>query len=199
VSELLTYISLGFHHIRDFAAADHILFLLALAAVYRVSHWRPALGVITAFTVGHSLTLGLAVTGLLRFPTGLIELLIPVTIVLTCIENLRGLRRADREERAPVRAGLALIFGLVHGAGFANYLNAMFMDRIALPLFGFNLGIEAGQLLILVVAAGVFAVADYALAEIRRAGFQPFRLRVAAVSLVIAILASRMVFERVTW
>src|SRR6185503_6747070 len=88
MSELLTFMQLGFRHITDLEAMDHILFLVALAAIYRPRDWRSALWVVTAFTVGHSITLALAVTGAMRFPTPLIEFLIPVTIVATCIENI---------------------------------------------------------------------------------------------------------------
>ena len=199
MSELLTYGVVGFHHIADLNAADHILFLLALAAAYRLSQWRPALWVITAFTVGHSLTLGLAVTGVLSLPTALIEFLIPITIVITCLENLRSLGRPDDGRRIPLRAGLALVFGLVHGAGFANYLKAMFVDRVAVPLLGFNLGIEAGQGLILVLAGIGFALADGTMGLLSSMRIQPFRARVIGVSAVVAILAGRMVAERSLW
>ena len=199
MSELLTFVSLGFHHIADLAAADHILFLLALAAVYRLSDWRSALWVITAFTVGHSLTLGLAVTGLLSLPTRLIELLIPVTIVITCLENLGDAGRGRQQSGIPFRAALALVFGLVHGAGFANYLREMFVDRIAVPLLGFNLGIEGGQLIILAVAGVLLTGFDRLLGLTRNRTISPLRIRISAVSLVIAVLASRMVVERSGW
>src|SRR6266496_2656046 len=88
MSELWPFVTLGFRHITDFAAMDHILFLLALAAIYRLQDWRDSLWVVSAFTVGHSLTLALAVTGALTLPTRLIEFLIPLTIVATCVENL---------------------------------------------------------------------------------------------------------------
>lgn len=199
MSEFLTYGGLGFHHIADLTAADHILFLMALAAVYRLSSWRPAMWVITAFTLGHSLTLGLAVTGVLSLPAALIEFLIPVTIIVTCLENLRSLGRPEDGRRVPLRAGLALVFGLVHGAGFANYLKAMFVDRVAVPLLGFNLGIEIGQILILLVAGVAFAIADRVLSLIPAERLDPFRARVVAVSAVVAVLAGRMVVERSTW
>src|SRR5882724_2037164 len=83
MSELIAFVHLGFRHITDLTALDHMLFLLALAAIYRGRDWRDSLWVITAFTVGHSITLALAVTGALRLPTALIEFLIPVTIVVT--------------------------------------------------------------------------------------------------------------------
>lgn len=193
MSELTAYITLGFHHIADLNAADHILFLLALAAVYRLGKWRSAIWVITAFTVGHSLTLALAVTGRLNLPIGLIEFLIPVTILATCVENLLAVGRSASPERRRFRAVLAGAFGLVHGAGFANYLKALFVDRIAVPLFGFNLGIELGQLIILAAAAIGFVLVDRAI------GAPRFRMRVAGVSLVVAIFAARMAIERSGW
>ncbi len=197
--ELLAYAALGFRHIADLGAGDHILFLLALAAVYRLASWRSAAWVITAFTAGHSLTLALAVTGAVAFPTPLIEFLIPVTIVVTCLENLRGLRRGETSGRVPLRAGLALAFGLVHGAGFANYLKSMFVDRVAVPLLGFNLGIEAGQLAILVVAGILFVMADRLLGQLPLDRLHPYRIRVAATSAAVAVLATRMAVERSLW
>ncbi|HEV8122739.1 MAG TPA: HupE/UreJ family protein [Gemmatimonadales bacterium] len=199
MSELTTYITLGFHHIADLKAADHILFLLALAAVYRLAEWRRALWVITAFTAGHSITLALAVTGTLTLPTGLIEFLIPVTILVTCLENLLAVGRTVSPGRRRFRAVLAGVFGLVHGAGFANYLKALFVDRIAVPLFGFNLGIELGQLIILAAAAAGFVLIDQAIKSARTTGAVAFRMRVAGVSLVVAVFAARMVIERSSW
>jgi hypothetical protein len=199
MSELLNFGLLGFHHIADLNAADHILFLLALAAVYRLASWRAALWVITAFTIGHSVTLGLAVTGVLTLPVDLVEFLIPVTIVITCLENLTSLGRPEDRRGVPLRAGLAMVFGLVHGAGFANYLNAMFVEPIAVPLLGFNLGIEVGQVLILLAAGAGFVLVDRGLSLIHRERLEPFRARVIAVSAIVAVLASRMVWERGIW
>ena len=153
MSELIAFVHLGFRHITDLAALDHMLFLLALAAIYRGRDWRDVLWVITAFTVGHSVTLALAVTGALRLPTPLIEFLIPVTILVTGLENILVRRR----DRAPLGGGyrpvFAGVFGLVHGAGFANYLQSLFVGSIVVPLLGFNAGIELGQLVVLGLAA----------------------------------------------
>ena len=96
------------------------------------------------------------------------------------------------------------IFGLVHGAGFANYLRSLFVERIAAPLFGFNIGIEAGQLLVLIAAFALFAVIDGALSTIARAQVTssssfPMRVRVAGVSLIVAIVAARWAVARYPW
>src|SRR2546422_5953590 len=145
MSELQAFITLGFRHIADFEAMDHILFLLALAAIYRARDWRNSLWVISAFTIGHSVTLGLAVTGAVALPAALVEFLIPLTIVATCVENLLVRDRAHAWWGGRYRPVFAGAFGLVHGAGFANYLRDLFVAPIAVPLFGFNVGIELGQ------------------------------------------------------
>ncbi|HZI22670.1 MAG TPA: HupE/UreJ family protein [Gemmatimonadales bacterium] len=196
MSELAAYITLGFRHITDLEAMDHILFLFALAAIYQLRDWRDSLWVVTAFTMGHSVTLALAVTGALVLPTRLIEFLIPVTIVATCLDNLipslQGVRTVGRYR--PVFAG---VFGLVHGAGFANYLRSMFVDQIALPLFGFNVGIELGQLVVLAIAAAALVALDRAFALVAsRPGQSVLRLRVVAVSAVVALIAARWAVER---
>ena len=200
MSELWSFVQLGFRHITDLDAVDHILFLVALAAIYRPRDWRNALWVVTAFTVGHSVTLALAVTGVVRFPSELIEFLIPVTIVATCVENIIVAGR-DRSRAAwnyrPVFAG---VFGLVHGAGFANYLRDLFQDRIAAPLFGFNIGIEIGQVLVLSIAAVLLASADRVIALLRQPGLtSAHRIRVLAVSSTVLVISARWAVERAPW
>jgi hypothetical protein len=204
VSELLAFGTLGFRHITDPRGADHILFLLALAAIYRFRDWRECVWVVTAFTVGHSVTLALAVTGALVLPSALIEFLIPVTIVATSLENLivrdKSAALWGRRYR-PVFAG---VFGLVHGAGFANYLRSLFVDRIAVPLLGFNLGLEAGQLIVIALAFLSFAVLDRAIGALGTAtprldADRPVRVRTLAVSLIVMSVAARWMLERYPW
>jgi hypothetical protein len=201
VSELIAFVHLGFRHITDLAALDHMLFLLALAAIYRGRDWRDVLWVVTAFTVGHSVTLALAVTGAVRLPTALIEFLIPVTILVTGLENILVRRR----ERAPLGGGyrpvFAGVFGLVHGAGFANYLQSLFVGSIVVPLLGFNAGIELGQLVVLGLAALALAGLDRVLALLRRPEATPsvLRLRVVAVSAAVVVVATEMAASRAPW
>jgi len=207
VSDLATYIQLGFRHIVDVEAIDHILFLVVLAAIYRPRDVRQALWVVTAFTIGHSVTLGLAVTGIVRFPSALIEFLIPVTIVATGVENLiaSARRRAGAGIQSRYRPVFAGVFGLVHGAGFANYLSAMFVTPIALPLFGFNVGIELGQIVILGAAALALALVDRAIAAGIAFAREPsarwpaLRVRIVGVSLLVVVVASRWTLERNPW
>ena len=200
MSELFAFVSLGFRHIVNADAADHILFLLALAAIYRPRDWRQALWVVTAFTVGHSITLALAVTNALVLPTDWIEFLIPVTIVVTGIENLLVRDRAKLLWGGRYRPVFSGVFGLVHGAGFANYLRSLFVDRVAVPLFGFNIGIELGQVLVLIAAALVFVAGDRGLEQVwRSARTSALRVRVVGVSIVVILFASRWAVERAPW
>ncbi len=198
MNELITFVELGFRHITDIEAADHILFLLALAAIYRYRDWRPALWVISAFTVGHSITLGLAVTGAVTLPTKLIEFLIPVTIVATAVENLIVRDRASAPWGGRYRPVFAGVFGLVHGAGFANALKALFMDHVAVPLLGFNIGIEFGQIIVIAVAFLFLAAIDRVLSMLRlpERAPSPLRLRILGVSAVVALVATRWAIER---
>jgi len=204
VSELIAFATLGFQHITDPRGADHIVFLLALAAIYRFRDWRECVWVVTAFTIGHSVTLALAVTGVLNLPTALIEFLIPVTILATALENLIVRDRTTAiwgRRYRPVFAGL---FGLVHGAGFANYLRSLFVDRIAVPLLGFNIGLELGQLIVIALAFIMFAVIDrlitkVALSTRRDQPERAVRLRTLAVSTVVMSVAARWMLERFPW
>jgi HupE / UreJ protein len=200
-SEFLTFVHLGFGHILNLGAMDHILFLLALAAIYRGRDWRDSLWVVSAFTVGHSITLALAATGSLRIPTRLTEFLIPLTIVATGIENLLVRDRPRALLRGCYRPIFAGVFGLVHGAGFADYLQQLFAGSIIVPLFGFNVGIELGQILVLTGAGVVLASLDrlFTVARVPGARPSPYRLRVVAVSVVVVAVATQMAAARRPW
>lgn len=139
-----TYFQLGFEHITDVNGYDHMLFLLALCAAYFYADWKKILVLVTAFTVGHSITLALAVLEIIPINGAWIEFLIPVTIVATAGKNL-----IVKEEKSAVFSyALALGFGLVHGMGFSNYLRSLLGNELLQPLFAFNIGLEAGQLLV---------------------------------------------------
>ena len=201
MSELASFLQLGFRHIVDVEALDHILFLVALAAIYRFRDIRSALWVVSAFTVGHSVTLALAVTGALSMSSNVIEFLIPVTIVITGIENLIVSNRARAPWNGRYRPIFAGVFGLVHGAGFANYLKALFVDEIAMPLLGFNIGIELGQLLVLGAAMGLLFGLDHMIGAIRVSSerWPALRVRVVAVSLVVVAVGSAWAVQRSPW
>lgn len=201
MSEFLTFLQLGFRHIVDAGAMDHILFLLVLAAIYRVTDWKQTLWVISAFTVGHSITLALAVTGALSIPGDLVEFLIPLTIVATAIENIAVPNRGAALWGGRYRVIFAGLFGLVHGAGFATYLKSLFVNNVAVPLFGFNVGIELGQIVVLLAAFTLFHAADRIIAGLNLPARspEPLRLRVVAVSAVVAVIAAHWAVERAPW
>ncbi len=150
------YFGLGFLHICTPRAADHLTFLLALCAPYVLADWRRVLALVTSFTVGHSLTLALATLGVVSFKPAIIEALIPLTIMVTALVNLRGAGRVLTPRPRLLNAApnaLALGFGLIHGLGFSNYLRALLgaTSRPVRELFAFNVGVEAGQVLIVTV------------------------------------------------
>ena len=195
-----SFASLGFGHITAPGALDHILFLLVLAAIYRWNEWRQAIVVVTAFTVGHSLTLALAVVRPGMLPdAGIVEFLIPLTIVATGIENI--VTRGVKERRVNIarRSLLAGAFGLVHGAGFAGYLREICPGSVAAPLLGFNIGIEVGQVVVLATCCAALASVDAMLRKVARTPSLGFRLRVAAVSLGVAGMGAVWAVERAPW
>ena len=146
------YFKVGVQHIANLKAYDHILFILTLCVVYSLKEWRRVLVLVTAFTIGHSLTLALATLKLVRVNTDLIEFLIPVTIFVTALVNLLVRKKNVPPIQHYLKYTAALFFGLIHGLGFSNYLRALLGTEkgLVLPLFSFNLGIEAGQIMIVI-------------------------------------------------
>ena len=149
MSDFTLYLMLGFQHIADLTAFDHIVFIVSLCAVYEIRRWKSILILVTAFTLGHSATLAFATLGIIKIPTELIEFLIPVTIFITCVINVfKSGKLAER--KIHFNYLLALFFGLIHGLGFSNYLRALLGRETSIwqPLLAFNSGLEIGQLLI---------------------------------------------------
>lgn len=149
MSTFRLYFELGVSHIMNLTAYDHLLFILALCARYLLGQWRQVLILITAFTIGHSLTLALATLNILQVSSRLIEFLIPLTIFITSFENIFTYKTNTFSWRN-FKYGAALFFGLIHGLGFSYFLRSLLgkEDNILKPLFAFNLGIETGQCII---------------------------------------------------
>ena len=147
-----TYLEVGFEHILDLQAYDHLVFLLAMAAIYTLPDWRKVLLLVTSFTIGHSITLALSTFNIIRFNTVLIEFLIPVTILITAVANFFKLKGGAKKQPLllSVHNLLAIGFGLIHGMGFSNYLKMLLgkSQSVALELFAFNVGIELAQIVI---------------------------------------------------
>ncbi|MEM1401872.1 MAG: HupE/UreJ family protein [Pseudomonadota bacterium] len=158
MERLPLYLQLGFEHISNLAGYDHILFLVALCAVYQLRQWRHIVILVTAFTLGHSITLALAAFGTIIIPSAIVEFLIPTTILLTALFNVFSRQpTAEKSARMGRHYLMALFFGFIHGMGFSNYFRALMMsdDSIVIPLLGFNVGIELGQLAVVLVILGL--------------------------------------------
>ncbi len=142
------YFELGWQHILDWQAYDHILFITALCGVYLLADWKKVLILVTAFTIGHSCTLALSIFNKIIVPTQWIEFLIPVTILITALFNIFN-KRPYKKKFNPTYI-LALIFGLIHGMGFSNYLKSLLgkSNNVVAELLAFNLGLEFGQIII---------------------------------------------------
>jgi len=191
MNDFQIYLHLGFKHIIDLAGSDHILFIVALTARYIWSDWKQLLILVTAFTIGHSVTLALSVLQWVNLPINLIELLISVTIVLTALVNF-GVKNFDFKSKYPIIYFFALFFGLIHGLGFSNYLRSLLgkEESILPPLFSFNLGLELGQLLIVSVIL-IISFIFVSLLKLDR------RRVVQVISGIVFLLAANMVWERI--
>ncbi|WP_299525306.1 HupE/UreJ family protein [Winogradskyella sp.] len=158
------YIQLGIDHILDPEGLDHLYFIMSFCLMYTIKNLRKIAGLITAFTVGHSITLALAALDKISVNPDLIETLIPITILTSCAVNYWTLLR---EKDYVVPKGyliyiVILFFGLIHGLGFSNFLSAMLFEdeSIVTPLLGFNIGIEVAQLIIVLVVLAVLSLSD---------------------------------------
>ena len=192
MSDFVFYFVLGWKHIISIDALDHQLFILALAAVYTFKNIRQVLILVTAFTIGHSLTLALSVLDVIRFSSKWVEFLIPCTIFITTLNNI--LRVDKKEGSARVNYYLALGFGLIHGMGFANSIRIMLAQDqgIGIGVFGFNIGLEAGQIMVVTVIL-IFAWLFMDLLKVRRRDWIFF------LSSGVFALAVKMAFERLPY
>jgi hypothetical protein len=141
VSNFSVYFLLGLEHILNWAAVDHLLFILSLACVYQPTDYKKLLWLITAFTLGHSVTLALATLHIIEVNMKWVEFLIPCTILFSAVYNLIKTKKR-------YKYGVVAFFGLIHGLGFSNYLQSLLGSESSLftPLLGFNLGLEVGQI-----------------------------------------------------
>ncbi|BFG69396.1 HupE/UreJ family protein [Sediminibacterium sp. KACHI17] len=149
MDQFLVYFETGFQHIADLKGIDHILFVFALCIRYQFADWKKLLILVTSFTIGHSITLALSVFDIVHYSVAWIEFLIPVTIVITAISNV-FVTKFTFKSKFPLIYFFALFFGLIHGLGFSNYLKSMLGkdESIIGQLLAFNLGLEAGQIII---------------------------------------------------
>ena len=166
LSEFQVFLRLGFEHIADVRGYDHILFIVALCAGYEPKHWRKLLILVTAFTVGHSITLALATLRIIAINDALVEFLIPVTIFITGVLNILS---SSPETNGPAEKRRTRTLRYFLALGFSNFLRALLGEEggIALPLFAFNVGLELGQICI-VSAVLIMTFLVVGLARMRR-------------------------------
>ncbi len=184
------YLQLGFEHILDIKGYDHILFVIVLCVAYRVSEWKKMLILITAFTIGHSLTLGLSSLDMVSISSELIEILIPITIILSGLLNIWESYR-DEQVFGKLHYFLALLFGLIHGLGFSTFFKSLVSptESIVPLLFSFNVGVELGQL---VIVALVFAI-SYVLARMFSIKYRWYTIAVSSLCIMAALA---LLFEK---
>lgn len=178
-----TYLELGFDHILDLKGYDHILFLVALCAAYAYSDWKKILILVTAFTVGHSITLALSALDIIMVNADLVELLIPVTILITAVLNI--VFKENTARKWQLKYFLPLFFGFIHGMGFSNYFKALLgrEAEIIQPLFAFNLGVELGQICIV----GLIMLINFFLVRVANVKQDYWRIVVSIIAAIFSI------------
>src|SRR4029079_8833730 len=170
------YLALGFTHILP-RGLDHVLFVLGI--FFFATRLKPVLAQVTAFTLAHSITLGLSIYGIFSLPSSIVEPLIALSIVYVAVENVL------RPRLTPWRVAVVFCFGLLHGLGFAGALRELALPRsqFLLALVTFNVGVELGQLT--VIALAFLLVASWARKEswYRARVVVPASVAIAAIGL----------------
>ena len=191
------YFSIGKDHILDLSQGlDHILYVVALVASARPGEWKKLLILVTAFTIGHSITLALATLELISVSTDLVEFLITVTIFLTAAANLFQ-KESTESQSLGLHYGVTLFFGLIHGLGFSNMLRALLSgaDQITLPLFAFNVGLEFGQIIVVAIFTGLSFIAVDKARVSRRDWRMVLSSMIAGMALLLIQERTHLVFE----
>jgi hypothetical protein len=193
MSQFELYFGLGISHILDIEGYDHILFVIALCSIYLISDWRKILVLVTAFTIGHSLTLALATLNFISVNAELIEFLIPVSIAITAVSNLiTPLPKTSK--LVQLNYLFALFFGFIHGLGFSNFLKSLLgrESSIIEPLLAFNLGLEVGQ----IVIVGLFLLFTFLLLQFLKMNR---KLWIQFVSASVLLLSLFIMYETKFW
>jgi HupE / UreJ protein len=189
MNDFKLYFRLGIDHIIALGALDHILFVAALCLRYLWHDWKKVAVLVTAFTIGHSLTLALSALNYVSVPVKWVEFLIPLTIAVTAINNIVQ-KQTVQQNKLPLIYFFALFFGLIHGLAYASsFLDLEGREGLVPHLLAFNIGIELAQLLVVAVVLMISFVLVQLL-KISRLGW----IRVA--SLLILAISSKMAFER---
>jgi HupE/UreJ protein len=188
MSDFWLYFKLGLTHVLNWTAYDHVLFIIVLCVAYSFASWKKLLVLVTLFTVGHTASLFLSNYGIMNVSAQWIEFLIPITIITTAAFNIVRTIRSPTVDKRTLLFMITPFFGLIHGFGFGRYFNQINDEQELLPLLEFALGIEAAQLIVvlLVLIAGYSSNRIY---PIKR------QFSVLMVSFVVILLSSLMLIE----
>ena len=194
MSPFALYFSLGYEHILDPNGYDHVLFIIALCAVYLIRDWKKVLILITAFTIGHSITLALSTMQIINIRADIIEFLIPLTIFITAMSNVLKSKAAISPRYIQANYFFALFFGLIHGLGFSNYLRSILGKEaeIVSPLLAFNIGLEVGQ----IIVVAIFLLISFILVDLFGINRRDWRM---VISSAIAGIALMLMMETKFW
>ena len=194
MSEFELYFGLGKDHILDANGYDHILFVIVLCILYSISEWKRVLILVTAFTVGHSITLALATLEIITVKGELIEFLIPVTIFITAVSNIFKKTEGHSRRTLQLNYAYAAFFGLIHGLGFSNYLKSILGrdETIFTQLLAFNLGLELGQIIIV----ALFLVLGFILVDLFGVNRRDWKM---VISSAVAGIALILMKDKIYW
>ena len=154
MSEFWIYFQIGLKHVLDIHAYDHVLFLIALAVPFSFADWKRVVLLVTLFTIGHTMALMLSVFEIVTIKVNVVELLIPITILITALFNLFTAGKSSKRDSINLVFFITLFFGIIHGLGFSNYFKSILGGSASskiLPLSEFALGIEAAQIVVVFV------------------------------------------------
>ena len=155
MSDFWIYFEVGMRHVLNLFSYDHVLFLIALSVHYEFKDWKKILILVSLFTLGHTLALLLSVYGIIVVKVNLIEFLIPITILITALFHLFTAGKSAKNESMSAIGLITLFFGIIHGLGFATYFKSIIgetSDSKLLPLLEFATGIEAAQIIVVLIA-----------------------------------------------
>ncbi len=192
MEEFWFYIKLGLNHVLDFGAYDHILFLAALTIPFSFNSWKKIVLLATVFTIAHCVSLALSVYDMIAIDAGFIELLIPITIILTAMFNIYYLKQNTNTKNIPWHLTATAFFGIIHGFGFSNYFKMLMAEeeQKLRPLLGFATGIEISQVLIMICILG-WAYLVQSKLKVKH------RIFVTVASLIIVVITVPMLLEKI--
>ena len=173
------FFKIGINHVLDFNGYDHILFLIALTVPYTAKEWQRILILVSIFTVGHTLALLLSVFNIVVIKVAIVELLIPITILITAFYNIFTAGKPAKQDGISFVGVVTLTFGLIHGLGFSNYFKSMItgdtLDKLV-PTLEFALGIEGAQIIII----GFVLILSFVMQTLFRFNKRDFTLTMSA-------------------